>query len=305
MPRQKFEDVAGGDTLLVDVVDEENGYRQCTFSFTFEQHQESFNNIPNIKCHDDDIILNSYPKTGTHWLWEMLQMVIKQTAEVSNANKLREMIEAFPTEVVENLPSPRVLNTHLKIKYLPKDIIKKRLKMFLLLRNPKDVAVSLYHHLKGIKFYEYDGKFENFLRLFQSGGVDYGSYPEYLREWQTFIKENPDFPVHVVYYEDLIADCFGEMKKVCEFLGKEVSSDLLRQIVESCQIDKMRQVKDEKMTDEMRQVQKTALNADFNMFRKGGIGNWKNRLTVAQNEYIDKWWDEETKDLDMFSFKFV
>jgi hypothetical protein len=66
MPRQKFEDVAGGDTLLVDVVDEENGYRQCTFRFTFEQHQESFNNIPNIKCFDDDIILNSYPKTGTY-----------------------------------------------------------------------------------------------------------------------------------------------------------------------------------------------------------------------------------------------
>ena len=47
-------------------------------------------------------------------------MVMKQTQEVSSGNKLYEMIEAFPTNVVENTPSPRVLNTHLKVKYLPK-----------------------------------------------------------------------------------------------------------------------------------------------------------------------------------------
>ena len=41
--------------------------------------------------------------------------------------------------------------------------------MILLLRNPKDVAVSFYHHVKGIKFYEYAGKFENFLKMFQNG----------------------------------------------------------------------------------------------------------------------------------------
>lgn len=65
MSRRKFEDVPGGDTMLLDVVDEESGYRQCTFRFTFEQHQENFNNIHYLKCREDDVILNTYPKTGS------------------------------------------------------------------------------------------------------------------------------------------------------------------------------------------------------------------------------------------------
>ena len=42
----------------------------------------------------------------------------------------------------------------------------------------------------------------NWLNLY-SFSVEYGSYPEYLLEWQRFIRDNPDFPILIVYYEDL------------------------------------------------------------------------------------------------------
>ncbi|XP_053375866.1 sulfotransferase 1A2-like isoform X3 [Mercenaria mercenaria] len=203
MPRGKFEDVPGGDTVTLDTVDDENGYRQGTFRYTFEEHQKIFNNIPNIKCNDDDFFLISYPKTGSNWLWEMLMMMMVKSGQIMEGRKSQGMIDAVPTEVVENLPSLRILNSHLKIKYLPKEAFEKKLKMILLVRNPKDVVVFFYNQTKGIKGYEYEGKFENYVQMFMRGEVDYGSYPEYLQEWQTFMKENQEVPIHVVYYEGL------------------------------------------------------------------------------------------------------
>ena len=33
--------------------------------------------------------------------------------------------------------------------------------------------------------------------------VDYGSVFEYMRDWETFIEQHPDFPLIVMTYEDL------------------------------------------------------------------------------------------------------
>ena len=33
--------------------------------------------------------------------------------------------------------------------------------------------------------------------------VDYGPYDQYLMEWEEQIKNDPGFPLHILYYEDL------------------------------------------------------------------------------------------------------
>ena len=64
MQRLRLYDVPGGDTVLYDIMDESNGYRQSTFFMPEDVHYENFHNIKHVKCRDDDIFLNSYPKTG-------------------------------------------------------------------------------------------------------------------------------------------------------------------------------------------------------------------------------------------------
>lgn len=48
-------------------------------------------------------------------------------------------------------------------------LTEKKTKIVLSLRNPKDVFVSFYHHHKGLKFFEYDGKFEDYLPIIVAG----------------------------------------------------------------------------------------------------------------------------------------
>jgi hypothetical protein len=45
---------------------------------------------------------------GTHWTWEIISMMIAGKAETIKRSKIENMLEAFPWEVMENLPSPRV-----------------------------------------------------------------------------------------------------------------------------------------------------------------------------------------------------
>ncbi|KAH3882250.1 hypothetical protein DPMN_006184 [Dreissena polymorpha] len=132
-----------------------------------------------------------------------MTMVTTGSQEVSTSDKRYGMVEAMPVAMADQLPDPRILNSHLLPKYLPKAISTGNHKCVFIARNPKDTAVSFYNHTKGIKGYEYNGKFENYLQMFMRGEVDYGGYPEYLRQWKHFMDEHPDVPMHVMYYEDL------------------------------------------------------------------------------------------------------
>ena len=76
-------------------------------------------------------------------------MLLKRKAEYAKEPKECFFLEALPDlTVVQNMPSPRPLNTHLPYRWLPIQHIQNGGKIVHLLRNPKDVCVSMYHHFK-------------------------------------------------------------------------------------------------------------------------------------------------------------
>ncbi|XP_052802443.1 sulfotransferase 1A3-like [Mya arenaria] len=269
--RRRQEDVPGGDTVLYDVDDVTN-YRLPTFGNTFEQSKSIYNHLPDLKLRDDDIFLNSFPKTGANWLWEMMNVILNRLDDITGDVK---------------------------------DAKRKRLKCIFVVRNPKDVAVSFYNHTVNLCMYDYKGKFENYLQMFMRGETDYGSYPQYLLEWQQFITENPDWPIHIMYYENMKADCFGELKKLFKFLEQDVSDDDIADVVKKCDFNRMRKMKGTLFTADQQEIFKGVYRTGFtDIMRKGEIGDWKNWFTVAQNELFDAWWADQTKDLNMFSFTY-
>lgn len=71
-------------------------------------------------------------------------------------------------EFTKNVPSPRFIRTHLPFDLLPKQLRtgEKKPKIIYIARNPKDVAISYYHHSR--LFIGYCGSFENFCELLLS-----------------------------------------------------------------------------------------------------------------------------------------
>ncbi|KAL3871417.1 hypothetical protein ACJMK2_039416 [Sinanodonta woodiana] len=272
---------AGGDLLTLLQVDGE--------LYPYNGDVEQANEIrasANAKARPDDIILCNYPKSGCHWMWEVIKMILQGSATTIPDFKENHMIELITANAMAVIPSPRVINTHMKFAQLPRDMIEKRCKIVLILRNPKDVAVSFYHHHIGlVNLYQYEGKWENYLSLFNNGKVDWGSFYDYVHSWEKTIHENPTHPIHVVYYEDMKADSAAEVRRLANFMGVSLSDDLIEAIAEKCSFQNM--VKD-KMGLEDEKWRKVWRDEKPRMYRKGEVGDWKNWFTVAQNEEFDR-----------------
>lgn len=106
---------------------------------------------------------------GTHWCFEILTMLLNDSTERSDLQKVFLMLINVPEEDLDQMKSPRVLNTHFPFRMLPTQSKEKKTKIVLVLRNPKDLVVSLYYHHTGMTNYYYNGTFSDHLKLFMEG----------------------------------------------------------------------------------------------------------------------------------------
>ena len=79
-------------------------------------------------------------------------MLRKGRAEHDAKTKVQLMMEFVTTEKLDDMPSPRTLNTHLPFSMLPLGEIKsRRVKLVHVYRNPKDTCVSMFYMLKSMR----------------------------------------------------------------------------------------------------------------------------------------------------------
>ena len=84
---------------------------------------------------------------GHHWSFQFVNMILRGSAENIPDTKLDVFYDIQPPSAFENHPSPRLFLTHYPLDLIPKDVFKKKCKIILMVRNPKDVVTSLYHHM--------------------------------------------------------------------------------------------------------------------------------------------------------------
>ncbi|XP_052218442.1 sulfotransferase 1A1-like isoform X2 [Dreissena polymorpha] len=291
MPIKNIDD-GSGETLRVLEVD---GY--LTGTFDTNGQEEEFRRIPNWQVKPDDVFICAYPKAGTHWLWEVSSMLINQSADRVKLIKETAMLEALTEEQFRNIPSPRVLNTHIPLRLMPKDTLSNKTKIVFVQRNPKDICVSFFNHHSKIVEYEFNGKFENYVNRFLKGLVDFGSWFEYTLDWEKIIRDNPGHPFHIMSYEDMKSDPISEIGRLSVFLGLKSSTELIAEIADKCDFSAMKKEKDPLENT------KGWKDAKPGMYRKGQVGDWKNWFTVAQSEYFDTVFNQRMKD-SSFTYRF-
>lgn len=84
--------------------------------------------------------------TGNHWLNAIIPRLLRNSVDSDHrqSDQMLEYVEDL--ESLKSMPSPRVMTSHLPSRNLPKDHIAKGGKIVHIIRNPKDVALSAFHH---------------------------------------------------------------------------------------------------------------------------------------------------------------
>ena len=96
-------------------------------------------------------------------------MLTLGTTVLDSTEKQSGMFEKNSLEDLGRLQSPRIFNSHLRFDQLPDEVRTKKTKLVFVYRNPKDVAVSLHYLHNHGPWWEYKGRFCNWLPLFIEG----------------------------------------------------------------------------------------------------------------------------------------
>ncbi|XP_067667990.1 sulfotransferase 1B1-like [Haliotis asinina] len=255
---------------------------------TIEDDSKIIQKVQKFELRDDDVVIAAYAKCGTHWLWEIVSMLRAGNTEYNKKTKRVAMLGSGKFDELDELPSPRVLNSHLHFRHLPKSMMEKRIKTIFIMRNPKDVCVSYYFMLNGLQnnSFEFDGTRSEYLDLFLEGKIPGGAYADYVKDWLQVKQDHPDLPLLILFYENLKRDPVTNIKKVVDFIGLSVSDELIAEIIEACSFKKMRTA-DAALKEQAFNVSNFWKKGQQVVYRKGEIGDWKNWLTVAENERFD------------------
>merc|ERR1711936_1485970 len=110
--------------------------------------------IYNFSLREEDIFILSYPKTGTTWTIELVWTLINDVN--IEETKVPQMIRSpfleshcvvldDSIEHANKMTGRRVIKSHLPFELLPPKLLE-TCKVIYVCRNPKDTAVSYYHH---------------------------------------------------------------------------------------------------------------------------------------------------------------
>ncbi|XP_047388987.1 sulfotransferase 1A1-like [Sciurus carolinensis] len=253
--------------------------------------------LQSFQAWPDDLLISTYPKSGTTWLSEILEMIY-HGGDLEKCHRapiytrvpfLEFKCPGVPSglETLKETPAPRLLKTHLPLALLPQSLLDQKVKVIYVARNAKDVAVSYYNFYKMAKFYPDPGTWDNFLEKFMNGQVSYGSWYQHVQEWWELSRTHP---VLYLFYEDLKENPKREIRKILEFLGCSLSEETVDHIVQHTSFKVM---KKNPMTNYSTIPTEIMDHNISDFMRKGITGDWKSVFTVTQNERFDAHYAEK------------
>nr|XP_060636549.1 sulfotransferase 1C2-like [Anolis sagrei ordinatus] len=265
---------------------------------------ENWAKIKEFQAQPDDLLLCTYPKAGTTWIQEIVDMV-QQRGDVQKCSRApvyqrSPYLEMFPPkplrsglEEAEGMPSPRTLKTHFPVQLLPSSFWEQKCKIIYVARNIKDNAVSFFHFHRMNLLLPEPGHWDDFLKNFVAGKVAYGCWFDHVRGWWEAKKNHP---ILYLFYEDIKEDPAREIQKVAQFLDIKLSEPVLKQIVHQTTFESM---KENPMTN-YSTMPSSILDQRVSPFlRKGTVGDWKEHFTVAQSEWLDDIYAQKLRRADL------
>ena len=152
-----------------------------------------------------------------------------------------------------------------------------------LVRDPRDVAVSLAHHSSS----NVDRAIDFLCDPDATTANSRGSLSLHLRQrisdWSSNVKswlDHADIPVHVIRYEDLLKDTAGVFASALRFAGQAESPESIERAVAHSDFREL-----QRQEESVGFRERLSTTAPF--FRRGETGGWRGELTAGQCARIE------------------
>ncbi|WP_185819952.1 sulfotransferase domain-containing protein [Salibacterium salarium] len=235
----------------------------------------------------DQYSIISFPKCGRTWLRLLIGKILKNhynfedNINLLSLNKFYEYNESIPSIEVshDNNPQYKQKDELVKDKSKYKDK-----KVIFLVRDPRDVLVSLYfHRKKRDRRKKYNGTLSEF--VYQPvGGID--SIIEFYNIWA----KNKSVPEAflLIKYEELRENTYREIEKVLSFLRLDnVKKKTIKKAIEYCSFKNMRKLE---KNNEFSSILKPMDPEDIESYktRRGVVGGYKSYLNREEINYLNR-----------------
>jgi hypothetical protein len=254
----------------------------------------------------DDVLLASFPKSGTTWLKALAFATARRAAHPPssgdhplrriNPHDLVQFLEVDATaDELEALPSPRVLATHLPCSLLPPRVLADT-RIVYVCRDPKDALLSSWLFTRAASAsVGVDAEslpLQQAFELFREGRCFYGpQWRHVLEYWEASRVPHTSSAVvgNVLFlrYEEMLRDPAGTLRTMAEFMGcafseEEVAGGVMDEIVELCSLENLRNM------EANRSGRRIASGIRSNaFFRKGVAGDWSRHMPPEMGRMVD------------------
>jgi hypothetical protein len=241
-----------------------------------------------VTAYDDDVWIVSYPRSGNTWTRFLIANLVlgNEPADWSNIERRVPDIYLNQDPHLRALPRPRYLKSHEAFRPDYRRVV-------LIVRDPRDVALSYFHFLKKSNRLAADGPVSDFLPSFLAGQIDpYGSWGENVGSWLGARRGTAGFVV--VRYEDLLASAEAELARVAEMLKLPADNGQLRRAVENSRADRMRNL------EQSQRGQHKYLKSsreDIPFVRAAKSGQWRTELAPEAARQIEAAWGAVMREL--------
>lgn len=246
--------------------------KQKIASFKSSKKQEKQNSYT---IDPNDIFLVSYPKSGNTWLRFLIGNYFSANqCDFTNIHSIIPDIHYDPSKI-NKIKEPRIIKSH-------NSFCPKYRKVIYLVRDGRDVAVSYYYHYLKFKQNQDSISFNEYLKQFNAGQVDYGLWADHINSWLDNFNSIDKYLI--IKYEDIHKNPFDSLKKVIKFAELSIDEERIKKSVESSKLENMQSI-EKKQSDYDPILSKT--DNKINFVRSGQVGEWQSLFTESmKNEFL-------------------
>jgi hypothetical protein len=254
--------------------------------------------------HPDDVILASFPKSGSTWMSYLLHQ-LRSGGDDSFRDIKDEVIDITPGHwdpaenpfLIQQRFLPRTFKTHGRHHGCPKGA-----KLIYVTRNPEDTLWSLYHFIHDLFDIDTLVPVEDFYRHYFverfGTGHDISNIWDHLLSWYPH-RNDPN--LLWLHSADLLDDLPACLRVICEFIGIAPESETIGRVLDHAGMGHMRQLSTQLNPSQDNRtgrvtlgfgplMQRYARNLRFGKLREGVHGSGTRSLPVSVRQRLDQEW---------------